>query len=318
MTDQLQAAFGALLALLGLSSPANVAYQGYVEGEYVLVGPQIAGNLETLDVARGQTVRQGTSLFTQEHDSERATADQALATIAHAESALIDLIKARRPPELAGLVAQRDQAEAALRLATITYERDLKQLKAKAVSQATVDADKAAMDQAKGRLAEAEAGLATGHLSVGRDDAIRAAQADVEASKAAFAEAQWKLEQKRVLAPDNAFVFDTLYRPGEYVPVGQPVVSLLPSKNIKVRFFVPEKDLSAIKTGQPVQIHIDGEADARAAHVTYMSPKAEYSPPELYNRGNRERLLFMIEATPDAAPEAFHPGQPVDVTLAQP
>jgi HlyD family secretion protein len=46
-----------------------------------------------------------------------------------------------------------------------------------------------------------------------------------------------------------------------------------------------------------------------------MSPKAEYSPPQLYNRENRERLLFMIEAVPDAAPESLHPGQPVDVTV---
>jgi HlyD family secretion protein len=46
-----------------------------------------------------------------------------------------------------------------------------------------------------------------------------------------------------------------------------------------------------------------------------VSPRAEYTPPVLYNRENREKLVFMIEAWPTEHPEALHPGQPVDVTL---
>jgi len=309
------ASFGAFLAALGLAGSAG-PYQGYVEGEYVLVAPQIAGTLERVDVRRGQTITQGDVLFVQEHAAETAAFVQAKAKADRAEAALADLIKAKRPPELDALIAQRDQAQAALRIATITYERDLKQLGVKAVSQALVDADKAAMDQAKARLEEAEAALASGRLSVGRDDAIRAAQADVLAGQAALAEAKWRLDQKQVVALFGAFVFDTLYLPGEYVAAGQPVVSLLPPENIRVRFFVPEKKLSGITTGMAVQVRVDGESEPRAARVTYISPQAEYSPPQLYNRGNRERLLFMIEATPDKAPEELHPGQPVDVTVS--
>jgi HlyD family secretion protein len=317
MMEPFWASFGAFLAALGLAGPVG-HYQGYVEGDYVLVAPQIAGTLDSVNVVRGQTVRQGDSLFVQEHAFETAAFEQAKAIDARAEAVLADLIKTKRLPELEALGAQRDQAQAALRLATITYERDLKQLNVKAVSQAVVDADKAAMDQAKGRLDEAEASLAVGRLSVGRDDAIRAAQADVVAAQAALAAAQWKLDQKQVAAPAHAFVFDTLYRAGEYVSAGQPVVSLLPSSNIRVRFFVPEKNLASISSGMAVRAHVDGESGTHAARVTYISPKAEYSPPQLYNRDNRERLLFMIEATPDAKPEELHPGQPVDVTVAAP
>jgi HlyD family secretion protein len=306
------------LAALGLAGPPTSTYQGYVEGEYVLVAPQIAGTLETLNTTRGQNVRKGDDLFWLEHAAETAALAEARARAESSEATLDDLLKAKRPPELEALMAQRDQAEAALKLATITFERDMKQLSSKAVSQANVDADKAAMDQAKGRLDEATAALATGRLSIGRDDAIRAAQADVQASKAALAQAQWRLDQKRLAAPVDAFVFDTLYRAGEFIPVGQPVVSLLPPENIKVRFFVPETRLASVPAGTPVQVHIDGDPEKRAAHVTYVSPKAEYSPPQLYNRDNRERLLFMLEATPDASPERFHPGQPVDVNVENP
>ena len=64
------------------------------------------------------------------------------------------------------------------------------------------------------------------------------------------------------------------YRPGELVPAGRPVVSLLPPGNIKVRFFVPETALAKIALGDAVTIHCDGckadvprAGDVHLAHV---------------------------------------------------
>ena len=172
------------------------------------------------------------------------------------------------------------------------------------------------LDQAKAHLAETEADTRDRtSLPTGRDDAIHAAQADVAADRAALTNAQWKLDQKRLIAPANAFVFDTLYRPGEYIKDGQPVVSLLPAINIRVRFFVPATKLSAVPIGAKVTIEDSGSKQTLPARVTYISPQAEYSPPELYNRDNREKLLFMIEATPTTTPEKLHPGLPVDVVV---
>ena len=318
MPSSLNAAFLSFLAFFGVTNPDSAVFQGYAEGEYVLVAPQIAGTLVELNVQRGQKVQKGETLFDLEHTAETAVLEQAIAKAERSQATLDDLLKAKRQPELDALIAQRDQAKAAFDLATITYERDKKQLKANAVSQATVDTDKANMDQAKGRLDEAEAAIATGRLSIGRDDAIRAAQADVVATQAAVTEAQWRLDQKCGMAPADAFVFDTLYRAGEFIPAGQAVVSLLPPSNIKVRFFVPEKRLASVPAGTKVRIECTGCGDSVPARVTYVSPRAEYTPPELYNRDNRERLLFMLEATPDAMPEKLHPGQPVDVSIVPP
>ncbi|MGE3623354.1 MAG: HlyD family secretion protein, partial [Bdellovibrionales bacterium] len=281
----------------------------------VLVAPQIAGTLETLNVARGQTVHKGELLFTLEHADETAALSQAKAEAERARSTLADLTKGKRPTELDTLVALRDQAAAELDLAALNFERDQKQYKVNAVSKAVLDADKAALEQARARLAQTEADVATGRLSTGREDAVRAAEADVAANEAAVAGAQWKLDQKTLEAPADAFVFDTLFRPGEYVAAGQPVVSLLPAPNIRARFFVPEPKLATVPAGTAVKIHCNGCPQEIPAHVTYVSPQAEYSPPELYNRDNRARLLYMIEATPDEHPELVHPGQPVDVLV---
>lgn len=315
MLDQFRAALLSVLAAIGLSHPSSPTYQGYVEGEFVLAAPQIAGTLETLNVERGQTVHKGDLLFTLDHEEETAAFNQAQAQVDAAKATLADLLKGQRPPEIDTLTAQRDQAKAALELAVINYERDQKEFKVQAVSKAALDTDKATLDQARAHLAETEADVATGRQSTGREDAIFAARANVEADQAALAEAEWRLDQKKVTATADAFVFDTLERPGEFIPAGQPVVSLLPPPNIRARFFVPEPKLASVPMGTAVEIHCNGCVQLIPAHVTYVSPQAEYSPPELFNQDNRARLIFMLEATPDAYSLLLHPGQPVDVII---
>ena len=81
-----------------------------------------------------------------------------------------------------------------------------------------------------------------------------------------------------------------------------------------MRFFVPEAGLAALKAGQPVQVAITGQPPL-TARISYLSPKPEFTPPVLYNRENRAKLVFMVEAVFDpAAARDLHPGQPVDVT----
>ena len=109
---------------------------------------------------------------------------------------------------------------------------------------------------------------------------------------------------------------DTLYRAGEWVAAGNPVVELLPPANIKVRFFVPQAVLPRIKTGQTVSVTFDGGQRAYSATVNYISTQAEFTPPVIYSRENRAKLVFMIEAKFSPADAAeLRPGQPVDVEV---
>jgi HlyD family secretion protein len=49
--------------------------------------------------------------------------------------------------------------------------------------------------------------------------------------------------------------------------------------------------------------------------ISYVSPDAEYTPPVIYSREMRAKLVYLVEAQP-RQPTALRPGQPVDVTLA--
>jgi HlyD family secretion protein len=142
-------------------------------------------------------------------------------------------------------------------------------------------------------------------------------QAQVDVKTAALAKANWSFDQKEQFATTNAYVQDTLYRVGEWVAAGKPVVQLLPPANLKVRFFVPETILPKIKPGQNVSVTFDGGRHPYTATVNYISTSAEFTPPVIYSQENRAKLVYMIEAkfaSTDAAD--LRPGQPVDVKLS--
>lgn len=308
----------ALLPVALLAACSDTEHQGlpgYAEGEYVRVAAPLAGNLAELKVKRGMQVQADDPLFVLEHENEAAARREAADRLVQAEAQLANLLTGKRPQEIDVIRKQLAQAEAAFKLAEDELRRTQKLVADKFVSQAKLDEVTTARDQSRARVEEMRAQIASARLAA-RPDEIRAAEADVNAARAALAQAQWKLEQKALRAPQAALVADTLYVQGEWVPAGSPVVSLLPPQNIKLRFFVPERELGALRIGQQVTVTCDGCAAPIGAAISYISPQAEYTPPVIYSRENRAKLVFLIEARPAPADATkLHPGQPVEVSV---
>jgi len=308
----------AMLGIAGCSQPRQNAYQGYAEGEFVRVAVPFAGTLTKLGVARGGQVKAGNQLFVLEQENEAAGRIEAEDRVKRSEAQLENLKKGRRVPELEAIEAQKAEAQAALRLAESQLKRQERLAASGFISRDALDQVQMAVARERARVAEYEAQLQTARLTA-RQDEIRAAEFDVAAARAALAQADWRLAQKSVAAPQDALVHDTLYVQGEWVPAGSPVVSLLPPQNIKVRFFVPERDLGRIRVGDKVLISCDGCPQTVTAPITYVSPQAEYTPPVIYSTETRAKLVFLVEARPAAAEATLlKPGQPVDVTLQNP
>jgi HlyD family secretion protein len=311
----LSGALVALAAAMGIGGNGGILQvQGYVEGEYVYVGAPVAGRLATLYVARGDQVAAGAPLFQLDRSSEQPARDEAAARLARAEATLADLRKGKRPSELESIEAQLAQAKAMLELSEVALKRRQQLVETRAASREAVDEANAAYERDKARVAELEAELKTAQLGA-RADEIQAAEAEVTAARAQLAQADWRLAELSQAAPRAGAVVDTLYRLGEWVAAGAPVVSLLPSENVKVRFFVPEPRLGAIAVGDEVQVSCDACAPELTAVISYVSPDAEYTPPVIYSREMRAKLVYLVEAKPKQ-PSALRPGQPADVTLA--
>lgn len=307
-----------LMALISACHQENPArpYQGYVEGQYLYLAAPLAGYLNTLDIARGERVNAGTALFTIAPDPELQGLEEAEARVIAAKEKVQNLKEPRRSPEIAAMQAQLKAAAAALQLA----ETQLKQQEALArkgfIAQAVLDEALAARDKNAAQVESSRQQLATYQIQIGRSSEVRSAEADLEAATALVAQKRWQVEKKRVTAPTLGEIAETYYQPGEWVPAGQPVASLLPDQQRKIRFFVPEIQLAALHPGQSIEADCDGCQAPIRAKITFIAPQAEYTPPVIYSRGIREKLVFRVEAYP--APEqaiALRPGLPVDVRV---
>ena len=303
------------IACAGCSrQPANT-WQGYVEGEFLYLASSQAGQLTQLAVSRGQTVTENTPLFALEAQNETEAVAQANEQLRAARAQLADLGTGKRPPEVDVTRAQLVQAEADAARAATQYHRDEQQLHAGGIAQSQLDDSRANALSSAAHVRELQSQLAVARLP-GRIEQIRAQQAQVDAAQAQLGQAQWKLDQKSLHAPHGGLVFDTMYRSGEWVPAGSPVVRMLPPENVKVRFFVPEAVVGSLAPGRHVSIHCDGCAASIPATLSFISDQAEYTPPVIYSNENRSKLVFMVEAKPQSADAPkLRPGQPVTVTL---
>jgi HlyD family secretion protein len=311
------AAVAAALAAVGLSAAAPPAdrYFGYVEGEYLRIAAPTGGRLATLSVGRGDRVEAGAALFALDLTEAKAERDRAAAALAQARANLEDLRKGKRPVELDVIAAQKAQAEAALRLSDAQLRRQETLLGSGTASRERVDEARSAQARDRARVEELTALLQSGRLPA-RDDEIRAGEAAVEVAQAALAKADQQLSDLAPRAPEAALVEETFYNPGEWVPAAMPVVSLLPPANVKIRFYLPEARLGAIRMGDVVRIACDACPSDLSARISFVASAAEYTPPVIYSNESRAKLVFRVEARLPPGAARLHPGQPVDVRIA--
>ena len=301
--------------LLACSSDRPSTYQGYVEGEFVHLASPVGGRLEQLLVQRGQTVEAKAPLFQLEDEQETAARAQAEEQLRAAQAHLADLRQGRRSPELDVAEAQLAQAKAAESQAAQQLKRDEAQFEVGGIPRAQVEDSRANHAIKSARVREL-----TGQIEVlrlpARQDQIRAQNAQVAAARAATEQQTWRVDQKHIAATQGGLVVDTLYRVGEWVPAGSPVVRMLPPSNVKVRFFVPQSIVGGLKPGRAISLRCDGCEAEIPAQISFISNEPEFTPPVIYSNETRDKLVFMVEARPSVenAPK-LRPGQPVAVTL---
>lgn len=150
----------------------------------------------------------------------------------------------------------------------------------------------------------------------GTQKAYEDAEAALRQAKANLDWSQTRLTRRRAVAPAAGVIQQVYFRPGETVPSGRPVMSLLPPGNLKLRFFAPERVVQDVKYGATVNVSCDGCEAGLTAKVTFIASSAEYTPPVIYSLDERAKLVFLIEARPEK-PEKFRVGQPVTVTLPE-
>lgn len=89
----------------------------------------------------------------------------------------------------------------------------------------------------------------------------------------------------------------------------------MPPRNLKVRFFVAEPERVKLKLNQRIVISCDGCPPDLHAKINFIAREAEFTPPVIFSREQRQKLVFLVEARPEGKATELTAGQPVTVTL---
>jgi RND family efflux transporter MFP subunit len=213
---------------------------------------------------------------------------------------------------LSGALRAVDQASVKARVAAEVREVLVREGESVTAGQILVRMDtsefQARVDQAKGNLnaMRAQLDIATknrdnnralldkGFISRAAFDntasQYAAAQANVEAAHGALEIVQKLLNDSVVRAPISGLVAVRNVQPGEKVSTDYKLLDIVNLKKMEVEALVPTSDITQIKIGQIVLLHIEGLADEFTGHVTRINPATQ--------AGSRSIAIYIQVANP--------------------
>lgn len=276
---------------------------GYIEGENLFLSSPIAGTVHSIFVFEGTRVAAGQRLFTIDPATLSAQGQQAQANTEAARTQIASAEASARQvdAELTSAVAEADRTRSDLNRLT-----SVKRVDSAAVAGKDLDAARAAFRDAEARVVAAK------RTADARRAQVAAARAQTAQAQGGEREVQIRVNQLSPIAPAPGRVEEVFFQPGEWVSANQAVVSLIPDNKVKVRFFVPEREVAKYAPGRTVHFSCDACAAGLTAMIRYVSPRPEFTPPVIFSRDSRDRLVFLVEAYP-ARPAGLQPGLPVDV-----
>lgn len=312
--DSIIGFFTGIMAIFGFGDPDARVYTGYVEGDYVYVSPTSSGRLDEITVVAADWVEEGTVLFVQDSAQAQAAVVIAQSHIGVAQAQYENTLSGARVEEIEVIEAQLEMAQANLLLAEQAAARNTDLVNNGVVSQTRLDTDLAQLAAMQAQVHQLRAQISAMSLPARPAEREKAA-ANLMAAKAELARAQTDLATRTIIAPVGGTVEQMFFDEGEVAQPGMPVLSLLPKDARVIRFFIPEPDRAAFAIGDQLLMECSGCPTGILVKLTYIDQQPQFTPPIIYSRDERSRLVYRAEAQPVLAISLF-PGQPVTLGRA--
>lgn len=281
------------------------AGNGRIEAVAIDISARTGGRVREIVAEEGQSVSRGEVLAqidTQQLDAQLREARAQLqrgqiardvagsgVTQAEAEHSAALAVVAQRQTELESAQRRLDRSEQLART--------------NAISQQTLDDDRArtagaqaTLDAARAQAASAEAGIATARAR------IVDAEATIEATEAAIERIQAEIDDSTLRSPRAGRVQYLVAQPGEVVTGGGRVLNLIDLNDVYMTFFLPTGQAGRVALGSQARIVLDTAPGVVVpAEVSFISDVAQFTPRTVETAEERVGLMFRIRVR--VAPE---------------
>ena len=321
----------AALALAGCREqpPADhIRVSGYIEATEVRVAPEVGGRLLKLAVAEGDRVQAG-DLIAQLDTADIALALQrAAAERLAADAQLRLLVAGARAEDIRQAEAQLAAAEAdvaASKQELASAERDLARFESLLASNSGAEKPRddaatrrdVARDRVKAAGERARAASETvARLKAGaRREEIDAARARLAGVDAQIATLEKAKRDASVTAPASGMVSQKLADEGELLAPRTPIVVVANLDEVWANVYVDEPLVPRVTLGQAATIFTDAGGPGIEGTVTFISPKAEFTPRNVQTAEERSKLVFRVKVTVKNDKGVLKQGMPVEAEI---
>ena len=246
---------------------------GRIESIEIDIATKLPGRLAKVLSVEGDMVVEGQVVGRMDTKSLEAKLRQA--------EAQVD--QARRERDQAAAIIRQRESECALAEKELNRSRTLYEKDRGAISQEKLDRDISALEAAEAMCAVAEARLAN-------------VEAKIEAAAAEVERIRVEIDDSVLKAPVNGRVLYRLAEPGEVLPAGGKVLTILDLTDVYMTIFLPTRQASKVAIGADARIIFDAAPDlVIPATVSFVAPRAQFTPKQVETRTEREKLMFRIK-----------------------
>ena len=309
------------------ASHASTRASGYVEATEVRVAPEVGGRILEIAVREGDRISAGAAIARLDDTDTRIALQRAQAERDQAAAQLRLLLAGARSEDVRQAAAQLESAHAEVRASEAELQsarEDLARFEALlasnagsrkqrddaatrvAVGEARVKAARERARSSAEALARLKAGARAEEIAAGR-----ARVAVVEAQIASLAKSQ---KDAMLTSPVSGFVTAKLADAGEVIGPATPIVTITDLDHAWANVYVDEPLVPQLRLGQSVTLATDAGHRIQGT-VTFISPKAEFTPRNVQTAEERTKLVYRIKVTTDNRDGILKPGMPVEAEI---
>jgi HlyD family secretion protein len=296
--------------------PNLVKLSGRLEAPTVDLAPKVAGRVVEVRVREGDRVKAGDLLVRLDLGDTALAVERDRRGLESSEARYQDLEAGSRESEIKAAEHEVADRKAALDLAKPEFERQQILLSKKVGTPRDVEVARANLERAEANLKMSEERLRVlreGSRTWQKEQARR----DVERARTVLKQSETTAAEAEIRAPADGVVLHRIAEPGLLLSSSQPALTMAFSGRLYVRTFIPETKLGKVRTGQTATVAVDAfPGQSFPAHVTEISPDAEFTPKPVETREERVNQVYAAKVDLDAGWNApLVPGQPAEVTV---